>query len=128
MRWRLEKEFRFEAAHQLPDHHGKCARLHGHSWRGALICEGDELQQEGSSAGMLVDYGEMSAAVKPLVENYLDHFFLNDSLDLEAPTSEVIAQWIYRRIKPALPALAAVRIEETCTSACIYSEAHSPNG
>ncbi len=29
----LTKTFHFEAAHHLPGHRGKCARLHGHSYR-----------------------------------------------------------------------------------------------
>jgi 6-pyruvoyltetrahydropterin/6-carboxytetrahydropterin synthase len=34
------KEFRFEAAHRLPHHDGKCRRLHGrHSWVGRVYVE-----------------------------------------------------------------------------------------
>src|SRR5260370_40846854 len=29
----ITKIFRFEAAHNLPGHRGKCAHLHGHSYR-----------------------------------------------------------------------------------------------
>jgi len=37
------KEFTFEAAHRLPNvpEGHKCARLHGHSFRVELICEGE---------------------------------------------------------------------------------------
>lgn len=118
--WRLEKEFRFEASHSLPYHEGKCRRLHGHSWRGRLICEGSELQASGSSRGMLVDYGTMSKAIKPLLENFLDHWHLNESLKIENPTAEEIARWIYLKVKPELPALVSVIIDETCTSRCEY--------
>ncbi|NES98612.1 MAG: 6-carboxytetrahydropterin synthase QueD, partial [Desertifilum sp. SIO1I2] len=34
--WIIYKEFRFEAAHHLPHHDGKCRRLHGHSWVGRV--------------------------------------------------------------------------------------------
>jgi 6-pyruvoyltetrahydropterin/6-carboxytetrahydropterin synthase len=30
---RIRKRFRFESSHVLPHHTGKCARLHGHSYR-----------------------------------------------------------------------------------------------
>lgn len=120
MTWKLEKEFRFEASHTLPHHEGKCSRLHGHSWKGKLICEGGKLQTSGSESGMLVDYGELSKMVKPLVEKYLDHWHLNESLQMESPTSEKIAQWIYEQIKPQIPLLKSVVIEETCTSRCEY--------
>jgi 6-pyruvoyltetrahydropterin/6-carboxytetrahydropterin synthase len=44
--WLLAKEFRFEAAHQLPYHDGKCARLHGHSWHGVVYVAGDTLVEK----------------------------------------------------------------------------------
>lgn len=122
MKWRLEKEFRFEASHQLPFHEGKCQRLHGHSWIGRLICEGNQLQETGSQKGMLVDYAEMKKAIQPLVENHLDHWHLNESLKMENPTAEEIARWIFKRVKAQLPQLTAVIIDETCTSRCEYRE------
>ncbi len=122
MNWKLEKEFKFEASHQLPHHDGKCRRLHGHSWVGRLVCEGTRLQGEGAKQGMLVDFDEMKSLIQPLVENYLDHWHLNETLKLESPTSELVAQWIYQKIKPQLPSLKAVILEETCTSRCEYRE------
>jgi 6-pyruvoyltetrahydropterin/6-carboxytetrahydropterin synthase len=122
MSWILEKEFHFEASHILPHHDGKCARLHGHSWKGRLICKGDQLHESGSKSGMLVDFADMKSAIKPLLDEYLDHYHLNDSLKLESPTSELVAQWIFRKVKTKLPELSAVIIEETCTSLCRYEE------
>lgn len=116
----LEKRFRFEASHQLPAHDGKCKRLHGHSWVGVAICAGQDLVGDGPKQGMLVDYADISAAVKPIVEEYLDHWHLNESTGLANPTSENLARWMYEKLRPSLPSLVAVRIEETCTSAAEY--------
>ena len=117
----LTKEFRFEAAHKLPSHDGKCARLHGHSWKGRVILRGPELHQEGPQAGMLMDFGRIKAAVKDLVEDKLDHHYLNESTGLENPTSEELARWVYHQIEDDLgDLLFAVTIEETCTSSCTY--------
>lgn len=121
--WKLEKKFTFEAAHILPHHDGKCGRLHGHSWGGSVLVTSDKLQAFGPKQGMVIDYGEIKAVLSPIIEMYLDHHFLNDSLGLENPTSEEIARWLFKRLQPMLPGLSAVIIEETCTSACIYSEA-----
>ena len=117
----LKKEFKFEASHQLPNHDGKCARLHGHSWKMIIWVKGDDLILDGSKAGMVIDYGDISKIVKPLVNDYLDHYHLNDSTGLINPTSESLAVWVYERIKPNLPCLYAVEIQETCTSSCIYA-------
>ncbi len=118
--WRLEKTFRFEAAHYLPKHDGKCRRLHGHSFVGKVFLEGDSLVKAGPKSGMLIDFGEVGEIVGALVESGLDHYFLNDSTELDNPTSEELARWIYEQLKPALSLLVAVRVEETCTSACEY--------
>jgi 6-pyruvoyltetrahydropterin/6-carboxytetrahydropterin synthase len=69
---------------------------------------------------MVQDFGDVSAAVRPLVENDLDHWYLNESTKLNNPTSEELARWVFNKLKPLLPLLVAVEIEETCTSACRY--------
>lgn len=119
--WIISKKFTFEAAHQLPSHQGKCSRLHGHSWVCWVYVSGDALKTEGSETDMVMDYGTIKAVVKPLLDNYLDHYFLNETTQLENPTSERIAQWIFDRIEAELPGLVAVRVDETCTAHCVYS-------
>jgi len=114
---RLSKTFRFEAAHDLPtfpDGH-KCRRLHGHSFRFDLIVEGDV----DPAKGYLIDYGDIKKAAEPLVKR-LDHYYLNQIEGLENSTSENLARWIYDRLKPALPLLAAVVVHETCSSTAEY--------
>lgn len=113
----LVKEFRFEAAHYLPNLPAshKCRRMHGHSFRGEIAVRGpiDPVQ------GWLVDYADLKAALQPVVDR-LDHYPLNEVEGLENPTSEMLAVWIWRRLVPALPALHRVTVEETCTSRCNY--------
>ncbi len=119
--FRLKKQFKFEASHQLIGHDGKCARLHGHSWVGYVVLEGKELIQQGPKAGMLYDYGEISKILKPLVDQFLDHQHLNETLDTDRPTSEFVAQWVYIYLETLLrPLLVAVEIQETCTSGAEY--------
>ena len=114
---RLSKSFHFEAAHDLPtfppDH--KCRRLHGHSFRVDVIVEGEV----DPAKGYLIDYGDIKQAVDPLVKR-LDHFYLNKIEGLENPTSEILAKWLWDRVKPVLPQVSAVIVHETCTSACEY--------
>ena len=116
----LTKEFKFEAAHRLPHHDGKCQRLHGHSWVGELILQGVPLVQDGPKRGMLADFGDVKAAVEPLLESALDHHYLNDTTGLENPTSEELARWVFEKLRGKLPLLVGVKIKETCTSSCIY--------
>ncbi|WP_107668251.1 6-carboxytetrahydropterin synthase QueD [Cyanothece sp. BG0011] len=119
--WTIYKEFRFEAAHRLPHHQGKCCRLHGHSWVGRVYVSRDRLHETGPQQGMVMDFGEISAYLDPLVENFLDHYYLNETTGLESPTSEAIAQWIFEKLEAAqLPGLCMVEIRETCTSGAQY--------
>jgi len=118
MRVELAKSFTFEAAHLLPtfpEGH-KCRRLHGHSFRIDVVVAGavDE------SRGYLVDYGVIKAACEP-VREALDHRYLNEIEGLSNPTAEMIARWIFERLRPALPLLTQVIVHETCTSRCVYA-------
>lgn len=111
------KEFTFEAAHRLPNtpEGHKCARLHGHSFRVGLFIEGPLDPHR----GWVLDFAEVKAVFKPLLDQ-LDHFYLNDIEGLENPTSENIARWIWKRLKPELPGLSRVELRETCTAGCVY--------
>jgi len=113
----LFKEFIFEAAHRLPHVPAghKCGRLHGHSFRVAIYIEGEV----DPHTGWIRDFSEIKAIFKPIYER-LDHNYLNEIEGLENPTSEILAQWIWRELKPLLPELSRVRIHETCTSGCEY--------
>lgn len=118
MTMELSKEFTFEAAHRLPNlpAEHKCSRLHGHSYKVTIEVSGP-LQKE---FGWVIDFGEIKAAWKDL-DDALDHRYLNEIPGLENPTSEVLAVWIWDRMKGSLAGmLSAVTVRETCTSACTY--------
>lgn len=119
--WAITKTFRFEAAHHLPNHDGKCARVHGHSWVADVEVTGPHLVEDGPKVGMVLDYGTISDAVDPIVEGTLDHYDLNVTTGLDNPTSEAIAKWLFDQLDTVLPGLIAVTIHETCTSACRYA-------
>lgn len=114
---RLVREFRFEAAHRLPNAPSghKCGRLHGHSFRVELVCEG----QVDPHTGWLLDFAEIKQAFEPLWLR-LDHHYLNEVEGLENPTAENLARWIWHGLKPSLAALSQVNVAETCTACCEY--------
>ena len=111
------KAFHIEAAHRLPNvpEGHKCARLHGHSFLVRVSVDGPV----GEHTGWVMDFADLKAAFRPLHDR-LDHRYLNEIAGLENPTSEVLAAWIWRELRPALPGLAEIEVRETCTSGCIY--------
>ena len=136
----LRKIFRFEASHILPKHPGKCSRLHGHSWVLHVEVEGPV----NKATGFVMDYADISAAVKPLIDR-LDHRHLGQWSDRENqsriptsaafavglgtshmvegldptfyPSSENLLFWIGEQLSQRLN-WSKVALEETCTSYC----------
>lgn len=110
--------FQVEAAHFLPhvpEGH-KCARMHGHSFRIEVHVSGDV----GDDTGWVMDFADLKRAFRPLFDQ-LDHHCLNDVQGLENPTSENLARWIWQRLKPSLPGLSKVVVQETCNAGCIFT-------
>ena len=106
----------------LPHHPGKCARLHGHSYRLEVALEGP-LRSEGPAAGMIEDFDVVSTTVKAAVIEELDHSSLNDRIP--NPTAEHITVWIWERLAPKLPGLSEVVLWET-SSACVVLRKGDP--
>lgn len=117
MHVRLIKSFTFEAAHSLPSfpEGHKCRRLHGHSFKVEVVVAGEI----DPARGYLVDYGDIKAACEP-IRMRLDHYHLNEIDGLDNPTSEMIAIWIWDRLKPELALLDQITVFETCESRCEY--------
>lgn len=115
MTYAIEKDVTFEAAHLLPNHPGKCRRLHGHSYRVIARVEGSDLVGDGSARhGMLIDTAEMAVALWAVIGESLDHRYLNEVPGLENPTTEIVVRWIAERVK--IPGLSRLVLEEGFTS------------
>lgn len=112
------KAFTLESAHRLPNVPAghKCARVHGHSFRVEIHVSGPVDEH----LGWVMDFADVKAVFDPL-HRQLDHHYLNDVPGLENPTSENLARWIWRKLRPALPQLSAVVVHETCTSGARYT-------
>ena len=106
----ITQAFTFEAAHRLPNvpETHRCRRLHGHSYRVELRLAGEV----DAFTGFVADFFDVEKVFQPLLER-LDHHLLNEIEGLENPTAEHIALWIFRRVKPELAQLEAVRVYET---------------
>ncbi len=111
------KVFTFEAAHWLPNvpAEHKCKRMHGHSFRVEVHVTGPL----GEQTGWVMDFADLKDTVDPIIDK-LDHYCLNDIEGLDNPTSEHIAKWLWARLKPGLPEMTKVIVQETCNAGCIY--------
>lgn len=73
----VAKEFRFEAAHRLPFHEGKCRHLHGHSYKIVV-----ELEGEPDANGFVIDFNEIKKRINPYIDE-LDHTTIISQNDVE---------------------------------------------
>ena len=68
---KVGKQFSFDAAHQLVGHFGKCANLHGHTYKVEVVLTGS-INDSGSSEGMVVDFYHVKKYAGSLIDR-LDH-------------------------------------------------------
>lgn len=92
----LSKEFSFDSAHFLTKYHGKCERLHGHTYRLRVTAQGP-VQDD----GMVMDFKELKHLVKEKVIDRYDHQNLNDFF--ENPSAENVVMQIWKDLAVVLP-------------------------
>src|SRR5574337_541658 len=114
-------DYSFAAGHALRGYKGKCENVHGHNYKVQVTVAGAQL----NSAGLLMDFVDLRATIKKLVER-LDHRFLNDlpPFDKLNPSAENLAKYFCVEIEPQALAqglqVQAVTIWETDTTSATY--------
>jgi 6-pyruvoyltetrahydropterin/6-carboxytetrahydropterin synthase len=113
----IYKKITFDSAHFLPHVpiRNKCKNVHGHTYTLTIFIEGAPPAHE----GWVIDYGDLKKIIT-LVIDQVDHHLLNDLPGLENPTSEILAIWLWNKIRLLLPALKRIELSETATSGVIY--------
>lgn len=87
MKYILNLDMKFDAAHHLIGYDGECSRVHGHTWRVKVRITTTALNKQ----GFVIDFKK----VKELV-NQFDHQDLNAFLP--NPTAENITACLFNRI------------------------------
>lgn len=135
----VAKIFTFDCAHQLVGHNGKCANLHGHTYKLEVKIKGPlQTQENVSSEGFVMDFADLKKIVNKLIIDQLDHAFLAMGNEpalqtLQASgskvallgfrtTAENLALYICHTLKTAGLPMYAVILWETPSS---YAEVHA---
>ena len=66
----LQTKASFDAAHFLWKYEGKCRNIHGHRWNVVAKIKSQELEQEGQTRGMVVDFGNLKKDLKVLCDYF----------------------------------------------------------
>lgn len=136
----LTTKSEFDSAHFLLGHGGKCSNIHGHRWEiVAKICKQD-LEQNGQSRGMIIDFSDFKKEVRKLAD-FFDHKLVIEELSLKPktlealneegfsiitlpfrPTAENLAKYFFDKLKEVKMPIYSVEIYETPNNCAIYKE------
>jgi 6-pyruvoyltetrahydropterin/6-carboxytetrahydropterin synthase len=108
----VTKEFTFSGAHNLAGYHGKCEKLHGHTWTVQITVDAPVGEN-----GLAFDFVRLKEIGNRKAIALLDHTYINETI--QNPSAENIAMWIWERLTDDLP-LHEIRVFETPTSFVTY--------
>jgi len=115
-------EDHFDAAHYLPDYHGKCEKLHGHRFKVVARLEAVKLDD----SGLAYDFAQLRQHLREVLARF-DHTCLNEvpPLDKIGPSSENIAATVYETLQPRFASssvkLVSVEVWESPAAGVSYS-------
>lgn len=137
MNLRVTKIFNFETAHALWGYDGKCANIHGHSYKLSVSITGEVINDNSAvKNGMIIDFSDLKEIVNEKVVSVFDHALLVNGNTPHAkyaevengfsriiccnyqPTCENMLIDMVKKIQAGLPShitLKHVRLQETST-------------
>lgn len=117
--YELKAQMYFSAAHHLLNYDGACENQHGHNWLVEAYVLGNKLDK----SNILIDYKVIKKELKKVLD-YLDHQDINELFEFKgvSPSSEMIAKFIYDKLKEKIAIISKVSVWETPTSCASYFE------
>lgn len=113
-----------DAAHLLRGYQGKCANIHGHTWRVEVTLKGEQLNE----IGLLVDFNDVKSLIKEVTLAF-DHKLINEvaPFDQVNPSSENLAKYLFHELIKGLSAykgiqVVKVMVSESRDTAAVYYE------
>jgi len=119
MVYKIKVESNFSSAHNLRGYCGKCEALHGHNWKVEVSAKKASLDK----TGMVLDFKLLKKKLNKILEK-LDHRYLNDLAYFKKvnPTSENIAEFIFKNLRRQISQICAVTVWENNSSCATYEE------
>jgi len=84
----VTKIFTFDSAHRLDDYVGKCANLHGHTYKLEVTIKGRT-----DTRGIVVDFGDIKRIVNEQIIAKYDHRFLNELMDFNTTAENMVVHF-----------------------------------
>ena len=135
----LKTSASFDSAHFLSGYNGKCANIHGHTWKIEVTACSSSLIENGEKRGMVIDFSDLKSAVRTMAKDF-DHTLIYEKGSLKdgtvaalsaegfkltevpfRPTAENFAEHFYRSLAESLP-VKSVSVYETPDNCAVYEE------
>ena len=113
MSWELVVRQKFSAAHFLEHYHGKCEKMHGHTFEIEVFFRVNDLDKSGIS----IDFSKIKEYLRQLVP---DHQVLNEVYPF-SPSAENLARHFFAQIKTEYP-VSKVMVWESEDAGAAYAE------
>lgn len=88
---KVTKEVTFDSAHMLSNYQGKCANLHGHTYKLQVSVEAP-LQDKGNETGMVMDFNNLKGAIDFVIEAF-DHAIIFSDIGYRSEAESVLMDW-----------------------------------
>jgi len=117
--YEVKTQLTFSAAHHLLNYDGECENQHGHNWLVEVFVRGEILDK----SNILVDFKKLKGELRKVLA-YLDHEDINELPEFknESPSSEMLAFYVYSKLKEKFAELYKVSVWETPESSASYFE------
>ena len=117
--YELKAESSFSAAHHLLNYNGECENQHGHNWKTEVYAKGTVLDK----SNILIDFKVLKRVLNNVIDT-LDHKDINTLPDFKgiSPSSEILAKYIYEKMKAEIPSVSKVSVWETEKACASYYE------
>ncbi len=129
----------FDSAHFLKGYEGKCSNIHGHRWTVEVTVAAENVEKEGQTRGMIVDFKTLKDDLNALTDE-LDHKLIVEEGSLKErtmealleeefaivevsfrPTAENLAQYFYDEMEEKEYQVVLVKVYETPNNCAGYS-------
>lgn len=117
--YELKVKSSFSAAHHLLNYNGNCENQHGHNWQVEVFVMGGILDK----SNLLIDFKVIKKELNNVLE-ILDHKDINmiDDFINVSPSSEILAKFIYTKMKEKIKEVTKVSVWETENACASYYE------
>ena len=109
--FRINVQSGFEASHQLVLADGTKEELHRHNWVVVAVVSSDKLNE----MGLVMDFNQLKENIDKIISGFGDNLNEVDYFLQTNPSAELVAKYVYEKLKPLLPAdvhLDSVKVTE----------------